>query len=56
MSDQSIFVQSDAKKINEAIDLAPFDKASIVITGASGLVGQYMLAALSNAQTKGIEP
>lgn len=56
MSNQSIFVQNDAKKINEAIDLVPFDKASIVITGASGLVGQYMLAALSNAQTNGVQP
>jgi len=56
MSAQALFIQSDANKINEAIDLAPFDKASIVITGASGLVGQYMLAALSNAQAKGIEP
>jgi len=56
MSAQALFIQSDANKINEAIDLEPFDKASIVITGASGLVGQYMLAALSNAQAKGIEP
>lgn len=56
MSSQSIFIQSDAKKINDAIDLAPFNKASIVITGASGLVGQYMLAALANAQIKGIQP
>jgi UDP-glucuronate decarboxylase len=56
VSTQALFIQSDAKKINNAIDLAPFDKASIVITGASGLVGQYMLAALSNAQTKGIQP
>ena len=56
MSDQSLFIQSDAKKINEAVDLSPFNKASIVITGASGLVGQYMLAALANAQIEGVEP
>lgn len=56
MSDQSLFIQSDAKKINEDVDLSPFNKASIVITGASGLVGQYMLAALANAQIEGIEP
>lgn len=56
MSNQSLFIQNDANKINGAVDLASFDNASIVITGASGLVGQYMLAALSNAQIKGIQP
>ena len=56
MSAQSIFIQSDANKINEAVDLAPFHEASMAITGASGLVGQYILAALSNAKGKGIQP
>ena len=56
MSTQSIFIQNDAKKINGAVDLAPFNQSLIAVTGASGLVGQYMLAALSNAQEKGIQP
>ena len=56
MSTQSIFIQNDAEKINEAVDLDSFNDSLIAITGASGLVGQYMLAALSNAQEKGIQP
>lgn len=56
MTNQSQFIQNDALKINDAVDLASFNGSTIVITGASGLVGQYMLAALANARKNGIQP
>lgn len=41
------FLQNDAQKINKSIDFKEMKNKNILITGASGLVGLYLLLSLS---------
>ena len=45
----------DSKRIVENVNLYNFSEKSVLITGASGLVGQYLIATLINAEKIGIE-
>jgi UDP-glucuronate decarboxylase len=56
MSVMSNFIKQDAKKINDAVPFNSFQHSLVVITGATGLIGQYVLAAFSNSQSAGLEP
>jgi nucleoside-diphosphate-sugar epimerase len=46
MSDLVRLIDADAARVVDAVDLSPLDGRSILITGASGLVGLMMIAAL----------
>ncbi len=39
-------IDSDTAKVTRAVDLSPLDGSSLLITGASGLLGTYLLATL----------
>lgn len=45
---------NDSKIIVENVNLSNFSGKSVLITGASGLVGQYLIASLINAEKIGI--
>ena len=53
-SELTSYLCEDAQKINKRINLSSFNGANILITGCSGLIGQYLIAVLSNAITQGI--
>ena len=48
------FILKDAEAVSDTIDFSELNDKLIIITGASGLVGHYLLAALKNAFVKGI--
>jgi UDP-glucuronate decarboxylase len=48
------YLCEDAQKINQRINLSAFHEAKVLITGASGLIGHYLIAVLSNAAKQGI--
>jgi UDP-glucuronate decarboxylase len=54
MKYSSIDLINDSQKIIENVNLSDFSGKSILITGASGLVGQYLIATLINAEKVGI--
>lgn len=49
------FIYADAKAVINATDLSGLKGKSVLITGATGLVGTYFTASLKQAETKGIE-
>jgi nucleoside-diphosphate-sugar epimerase len=54
-NDLAKFICKDAERINQKINLSSFQNAKILITGASGLIGQYLIATFVNALQQGIE-
>ncbi len=46
----SQFLLDDARSIGERVDWTPLDGKSLMITGASGLIGHYLLASLTHAR------
>jgi UDP-glucuronate decarboxylase len=54
MNNLASFILEDAKKINSKINLSEFKNTSLLMTGASGLVGQYLVSVFVNAAEEGI--
>jgi nucleoside-diphosphate-sugar epimerase len=54
MNNLANFILDDAKKVNAEVNLHQFKNASLLVTGASGLVGQYLLSVFANAANEGI--
>ena len=54
MNNLASFILSDANKINSQVNLSEFKNASLLVTGASGLVGQYLASVFVNAAKDGI--
>lgn len=48
-------IADDAKIITHTVDLSPLAGKTLVLTGASGLVGTYLLATLREASAQGIK-
>jgi hypothetical protein len=53
MSFLANFILDDSKKISERIDFSEVKNKSILITGAFGLLGHYLVASLSQASRSG---
>jgi len=49
------FILNDAKAVSDKIDFSELQGKSILITGASGLIGHYLVASLQNAYQNGIK-
>ncbi|MEK7498929.1 MAG: NAD-dependent epimerase/dehydratase family protein, partial [Patescibacteria group bacterium] len=47
-------IQNDAQKISKEINFQELGGKTIIITGASGLIGTYLLAALAGCRKKGV--
>lgn len=56
MSDLVRLIDEDAGRVVDAVDLSPLDGRSILITGASGLVGLMMIAALRERTRRSGKP
>lgn len=54
MNNLASFILDDAKKVNTQVNLSEFNNASLLVTGASGLVGQYLVSVFVNAAKEGI--
>ena len=46
MPDLTTIIDEDAARVARAVDLSPLDGSSILITGASGLLGLYLIACM----------
>jgi nucleoside-diphosphate-sugar epimerase len=46
MPDLAGWIEADAATIGRAVDLSPLDNKTVLITGVSGLIGLYLLAAM----------
>ena len=55
MTDNTILVQ-DAKALLQRVDLSELDKKTILITGATGLIGTYFVFSIIEAFKQGIKP
>jgi nucleoside-diphosphate-sugar epimerase len=52
----SKFIEKEANEIIDKIDFKPLDGKSIIITGASGIVGTYLIACLKMYSKKSTNP
>lgn len=56
MSPLATFILNDASSITDAIRFDEINGKTFLLTGASGLVGHYIIAAISSASKQGITP
>lgn len=51
----AVFIQKDVESILTKVDFTELNDKSILITGASGLLGHYLIASLKQAFKKGVQ-